>query len=373
LHDFEKRISKRFPKGVVLSLIRFVTATDLLEVPRPDPLIDGFIQEQDAVCLYGDPNGGKSFLGLDWALCVATGKPWLDIHEVKMGPVIYMAGEGAASLQVRVQAWMQHHRIAKVDGAYFQVRPLPLRDEDVIEDIQKHLEQFATPETGRAILQPRLIVVDTLSQFMMGGDENGPDMALFVSNCRRLSHDNNTAILIVHHTNKGGMGQERGHSSLRGNVDEMFKCMPVYQDNLLVGIDITNDKQRDKARAAALNLKLRVVPLGNDNKGRPVSSLVVVASIEPPSKLPTVKRELLDVLDAMLQCEDIRTERCQHVALEAYLSRSKATVWKQLDKLDVMKCVKKGTGRSSLTTLGRAVLDKAGITRVEEPEPEEDE
>lgn len=357
-----------------MSLIHFVTASDLLDAPKPDPLIDGFLQEQDAICLYGEPNGGKSFLALDWALCVATGKPWLDTHEVKMGPVVYMAGEGGASLQVRVQAWMKHHQIHSISGAYFQVRPIPLRDEDTIEEIQAKLETFAEGERGAGdpTMQPRLIVVDTLNQFMMGGDENGPDMALFVSNCRRISHDNNTAVLIVHHTNKGVMGQERGHSSLRGNVDEMFKCLPVYQDNVLVGIDVVNDKQRDKARATALNLKLRVVLVGKDKKGNDVSSLVVVPTLEPPSKLPTLKRELLDVLDAMLQCENRKTERCQHDDLEEYLNRSKATLWKQLDKLDFLKCVKKGTGRSSLTTMGRAVLDKAGIKR-EEPEQEEDE
>lgn len=353
------------------SLVHFVTATDLLDAPRPDPLIDGFIQEQDAVCLYGEPNGGKSFLALDWALCIATGKPWLDIHEVKKGPVVYMAGEGGASLQVRVQAWMKCHSITEIHGAYFQTRPLPLREDEVIDEIQATLATFAESERGAGDpeMNPRLVVVDTLNQFLMGGDENTSDMALFVANCRRLSQDNNTAILIVHHTNAGGE-RERGHTSLRGNVDEMFRCRPVYQDNTLIGIEVTNDKQRDKARAAVLNLKLRIIPLGVDARKKPISSLVVVPTMEPPSKLPVLKKELLDVLDAMLQCENQTTERCQHEDVEEALSRTKSAVWKQLDKLDALKCVKKGTGRSSLTTLGRAVLDAAGIKREDKEEEE---
>lgn len=351
-----------------MSVIHFMSAADLLESPRPDPLIDGFIQEQDAVCLYGEPNGGKSFLGLDWALCVATGKLWLDQYEVKQGPVWYMAGEGGASLQVRVQAWMKFHDIASVDGAYFQTRPLPMRDEKIVEDIQKALKKLSSPEHGQMDLQPRLIVVDTLSQFMMGGDENGPDMALFVSNCRQLSQDNNTAILIIHHTNKGGES-ERGHTALRGNVDEMFKCHPVYQDHVLVGIDVSNDKQRDKARAEVMHLKLKLIPLGMDKRGKPVDSLVVVPTMEAPSKIPTVKDELLVVLDGMLQTEDLRTERCRTTTLCLHIwgsDKKRGTLHKYLDRLQGLKCVKHGVGTSYLTSMGRAVLDKAGIKREEQ-------
>ena len=354
-------------------LLHLQTADDLLDTAPPDSLIDGFIQEQDAVCLYGEPNGGKSFLALDWALCVATGKPWLGIHEVKMGPVVYMAGEGGASLQKRIKAWMKHHDVDRLPGAYFQTRPLSLRDDDIVDDIQSTLETFAEAErgAGEPDMQPRLIVVDTLSQFMMGGDEvTGPDMADFVANCRRLSQDNNAAVLIVHHTNAGGQ-RERGHTSLRGNVDEMFKCSPVYQDHLLVGIDMANDKQRDKARAEVLNLKMKLITLGKDKKGKDISSLVVVPTLAPPSKLPVVRQALMTVLDAMLQEEDLKTERCINTNLCDHTGILRGTMHKHLDTLQNMGLVKRGVGKSYLTPLGRAVLDAAGIKR-EDPK-EEDE
>lgn len=350
--------------GGMGSMIHFVTAIELLDASQPDPLIDSFIQEQDAVCLYGEPNGGKSFLALDWALCVATGKPWLDIHEVKRGPVVYMAGEGGASLQVRVQAWMKHHNIAEIHGAYFQTRPLPLREEEIIDEIQATLETFAQAERGadEPAMQPRLIVVDTLSQFMMGGDEVGPDMALFVANCRRLSHDNSTAILIVHHTNAGN-ARERGHTALRGNVDEMFRCDPIYQNNLLVGIDVSNDKQRDKARSAKLNLRFTSVVVGKNTKGEEVTSLVVLPTLTPPSKLPVVTAKLLRVLDAMLQEEDLKTERCLNTHLCDHTGMLRGTMHRYLDQLQDMRCVKRGVGKSFLLPLGRQVLDAEGITR----------
>ena len=353
--------------------INFVTAGELLSFPKPDPLIEGHISEEEAVCLYGEPNGGKSFLALDWALCVATGKPWLDTFEVKQGPVIYMAGEGGASLQLRVEAWMKYHKIPEIPGAYFQLRPLPLRDEEIIEEIQTELAEFAEEQVGAADaeLQPRLVVVDTLSQFMMGGDENGPDMALFVANCRRLSHDNKTAILIVHHTNKGGAA-ERGHTSLRGNVDVMFRCSPVYQDHLLVGIDLMNDKQRDNPRAASEHLKIKVVDLGIDKCNQSMSSLVVVPTKEEKNTLPTVNSGLMVILEAMLDLEDLVTEKVYNKQIVDHTGMLRGTVHKRLDRLAEMGLVKHREGKSALTTLGRAVLDAAGKKRAE-PEVEEDE
>lgn len=340
-----------------MSVVNFIRVQDLLLQAKPDDLIEGFMHEQEAVVLYGEPNGGKSFLALDWALCVATGKPWLDTHEVKQGPVIYMAGEGAASLQTRIQAWMDFHRVEAIPGAYFQVRPLHLRDEETIEEIQEKLKTFAADERGDtdADLQPRLIVVDTLSQFMMGGDENGPDMALFVSNVRRLSQDNNTAVLIVHHTNKGGM-QERGHTALRGNVDAMFRCVPLYQDGQLIGLELQNDKQRDKERAKPLQIKLR----------KAADALVVVPTLKALDALPTISKDLLDILEALLLLEDEDSEKTRHKDIVKFTGQQGGTVHKRLERLAHLKLVKHREGKSALTTLGRAVLDAAGVIR-EEP------
>lgn len=364
-HDNDRRTT-------LTSLINFMPMHELLECPRPDPLVKGFIREQEAVCVYSEANAGKSFVVLDIAMCVATGKPWLDTYAVKQGPVIYMAGEGGASLQDRANAWMRYHKIPEVFGMYFQTRPLPLREEETIEEIQKRLKRFQEKLRGRdkADLQPRLIVVDTLSQFMMGGDENGPDMALFVSNCRRLSQDNNTAILIVHHTNKNGES-ERGHTALRGNVDVMFKCKPHYQDNKLAGLDIINDKQRDIARAARVNVKFKTILIGKDEDGDDISSLVPVPTVEAPSKLPKLRPSLLKVLEAMLNVENEKTERVVNKDVERRLGMLKGTLHRNLDELARLKCVKHGDGNSRLTTLGRTVLDEAGIER--EPEEADEE
>jgi RecA-family ATPase len=64
----------------------------------------------------------------------------------------------------------------------------------------------------------RLIVLDTLSRLMAGGDENSPgDMGAFIVNVTRLRHETKAHVAIVHHGTKASNGTTpRGHSSLTG-------------------------------------------------------------------------------------------------------------------------------------------------------------
>ena len=54
---------------------------------------------------------GKSFLALAWALCIASGKRWLD-REVETGPVVYVAAEGVSGVWTRAKSEIE--RFARV-------------------------------------------------------------------------------------------------------------------------------------------------------------------------------------------------------------------------------------------------------------------
>ena len=56
-------------------------------------VIKGLIPECSFASIYGPSGSFKSFLALDWACHIATGKDW-DGHKVKQGAVLYVAGEG---------------------------------------------------------------------------------------------------------------------------------------------------------------------------------------------------------------------------------------------------------------------------------------
>jgi len=80
------------------------SAAEIKRLPPPEWLIDGHLVQNSIAVLYGPSGGGKSFLALDGALSVATGRDWLG-RPVQQGVVIYVLAEGASGFGARITAW----------------------------------------------------------------------------------------------------------------------------------------------------------------------------------------------------------------------------------------------------------------------------
>ena len=78
-------------------------------------VIKGLIPECSFASIYGPSGSFKSFLALDWACHIATGKDW-DGHKVKQGAVLYVAGEGGFGVTQRVRAWELQHKVNNLDN-----------------------------------------------------------------------------------------------------------------------------------------------------------------------------------------------------------------------------------------------------------------
>lgn len=318
----------------------------LLGTPEPPWLIQDYLRHQEVGVLYGQPNAGKSFLALDWALHVAAGLPWRG-HRVEQTPVMYFAGEGAFSLQRRIRAWLWYHQQA-APPVYFQTRPINFRDPDIIEEAHYALEEYRhAAETQEPGLRPRLLIVDTLSQFFGGGEENGPDMAQFVGHCRYLAQEEVCSVLIVHHTNKGGVS-ERGHTALRGNTDVMYSVTGIEVNGQLTTIKLINDKNRDNPKCTPVELCTKCA----------LDSLVISGL-----KTTTVHKQLLVQLDESLSnllylggtIEDTYKELIEHSDWLTVCPKSRRWFYSGLAKLTKLKAIKPaGNGKSKLTAEGRA-------------------
>lgn len=253
----------RLPTGHDLALI---STSQLLRLPDPDWLMERVLPLGAVSVIYGQPETGKSFIALDWAMCVSEGMPWLGVYRTKQTPVIYIAAEGGTGIKKRVRAWMQNYGVQNLAAMYWQVVPLLIREEGVLE---RTLDKLDDDING---INPGLIVFDTLSRSFSSGDENSSeDMAHFVDKIIDLSTRKGTAALIVHHTNAAGT-RERGHGSLRGNVNTMFRCASTQNgDRKLVSVTLENDKQKDDAKLGDIHLDVKLVE----------SSLVLVAGEAP--------------------------------------------------------------------------------------------
>lgn len=229
--------------------IDLLSTQELLSLPPTKWLLDSLIPEEGFVGLYGQPGSGKSFIALDWAMCIAEGRPWLGIYNCQQAPVIYVAAEGGRGIQKRVWAWMQHYGYKDLPAMYFLLSPLYVREEGTVEKFIDKLEDED--------VWPGLIVLDTLSRSFGGGEENASaDMGHFVDQITKLAVGRRMAALIVHHTNVGG-ARERGSTAFRGAADAMFGCFAEKDKNTnrIIRIELKNDKQKDGADAPAIFLR----------------------------------------------------------------------------------------------------------------------
>ena len=144
--------------------LQLLSTQELLSLPPTEWLLDQLIPKEGFVGLFGQPGDGKSFIALDWAMCIAEGKPWLGIYPCTQSPVIYVAAEGGRGIQQRVKAWMYHYGYKDLPAMYYLLSPLYVREEGTVEAFIDHLEEQN--------VWPGLIVLDTLSRSFGGGEEN---------------------------------------------------------------------------------------------------------------------------------------------------------------------------------------------------------
>jgi hypothetical protein len=222
-------------------------AAALEALPRPTFLVEDVLVQQTMAVAYGAAGSGKSFVGLDLALAVATGTVWHG-KAVQRGATVYVAAEGGAGLGQRVRAWKTTHKISNLD-AWFVLEPINLLNE---HDVQAFLTTFAEVQVS-----PVLVVLDTLARCLVGGDENSArDMGIAVAALDRLRITLGSTVCAVHHTGKSGE-MERGSTALRGAADTM---LAIAKSGDLV--TVTCAKQKDDLEFSPIALTLD--PVTND-------------------------------------------------------------------------------------------------------------
>src|SRR5690242_9493179 len=75
--------------GVLMT--RVLSASQYVDAPRPQLswLVPSYIPHPGLVLLIGEPKAGKSFLGLQLAMLVASGQPFLG-QPIAASPVLYL-------------------------------------------------------------------------------------------------------------------------------------------------------------------------------------------------------------------------------------------------------------------------------------------
>lgn len=269
------------PKALPNTPFRFTHCRDLLTGPKASHwLVRHWLEAGSLALIFGESTAGKTFAVLDWACCVATGKPW---HEqaVAQGAVFYIAGEGAGGLGKRLAAWGQHHE--------FDMGEHPLFVSERGAALMNQVEAQNIADTVKALAadhgKPGLIVVDTLHRNMGEGDENSAaDVAAFLASVDQLIRlPLGCTILVVHHSGLSNPDRSRGSNSLRAALDAEFSLKIIGDQRVLACT-----KSKDHEPPAPVTLAANVIELPPPwvDGGEAMTSLVLTptGAVHRPQK-----------------------------------------------------------------------------------------
>ncbi|CAM3934324.1 AAA family ATPase [Paracoccus yeei] len=247
------------------------------ELPESSPfLIEGLLDQGTASVVYGPSNAGKTFFTLDLCHALANagcGATWQG-RAIERTAVLYMALEGGSKFTLRLKALQRAFGDGgKIPFAYRRGGANLLHKDDkgdvkAIINMAKAMQSDAV-----AAGLPLLIVIDTLSRALSGGDENAPtDMTAFVGNVDRIREATEAHVMVVHHTGKDIAKGMRGHSSLVAAIDSEIEVIRPDAGSV---VQVTVGKQRDhKSDYPFGNFQIKEVALGVDVHGKELSSAV---------------------------------------------------------------------------------------------------
>lgn len=259
--------------------------------------VEGLLTTTAMSVIYGPSNCGKTFFVVDLALHVAWGREWRG-REVDRGAVVYLSLEGAQGIRNRLSAFRKHHEIGEEELPFVAMpKPVNLLNEDADVNAVIALVQHVAAETGLPVV---MVIIDTLSRAMAGGNENSPeDMTAFVGNCDRIRDATGAHVCVVHHSGKDEAKGARGHSSLRAATDTEIE---IKRDPELTISSVRIAKQRDLEAGDPFAFSLHKMALGTNRRGKDVTSCVVVDADQTviisrnPNKLSDKESLALDCL-----------------------------------------------------------------------------
>ncbi len=163
------------------------------------PVIEGLLREGETMNLIASPKTGKSWLVLDLAIAVATGRPWLGRFPTVAGDVLIIDNELHGETSANRIPKVAKARGLCTDEFADSVFIRNLRGG--LQDIVSLAPYFRAVEPGRF----RLIVLDAFYRFLPAGmDENAnADMASLYNYIDRYAADLGCAFVLIHHSSKG--------------------------------------------------------------------------------------------------------------------------------------------------------------------------
>lgn len=195
-------------------------------------LIRGFIPKGPLIgFIYGPSGVGKTFVCLDMCLHIAAGySSWHGFicHGAK---VLYIAGESAEAINVRVAAFAKKYGLDFAKNFYCFFDDKPLSDPEGLKEIESKIDSGLVPFT------PDVIVFDTFNCYYTDDENDSSAIGRFkMTRILPLQRRYGCNMLFVHHTSKANEEEMRGATAIKGMSDYTILINREETDQLKVSI-----------------------------------------------------------------------------------------------------------------------------------------
>jgi hypothetical protein len=305
---------------------RLLTRSALRTLPDPEPLVDNVLDQGTTALLYGKWGTAKTFIALDWAASVATGRSWQD-RTTEQRRVLYVVGEGAFGFKGRIAAWEVGWQTAISDDS-LHILPEPVN----LTNTAQRNQLCALVDWGGY----SVVVLDTLARCMVGADENSAkDCGIVVDAMTRVlsrTPGQRGVVLGVHHAGKDG-------KTLRGSSAFEAAADTVYFTARDGGV-ITRDREKRKDGPETDSHLLEIDPMPGTS-----SAVLSRSRSAPPQGGATARaEELYSIFLQAFSASGATSAQVRTVAMEAGMSNG--SVYRAIgDLLQSGRLVNTGTDK----------------------------
>lgn len=284
--EFEKR-KQRLRREAVAELdaenrepFQILDIDEFLDSPMPEYLVPRMFYKDGLSVVFGAPGAAKSFLVLDIALCLASGKPWRG-RSIGRGKVHYVMAEGRSTNTLRTRAWLHYYEVEREDlKGRFSTVPIPvILTEPGVADYLRVVEAD----------KPDMIVLDTKNLMFAGKESQGDDYGAMLRVLHRIREmAGGAAVIMIDHSGLTDDSRTRGSNAQKGGLETEVR---VTDENGIRRVEITRDKSgSDGAKWAFKLVQVPDVP-------RPVD-------MDPPAVCIPVEEDEIRVLAPEFEHDD---------------------------------------------------------------------
>jgi len=177
---------------------------------------------EEPFMVFGTPGHGKSWIGIDLAVAVATGTPFGGCVEVEQGKVLYVDFENGEGWLRRARQLVLGRGLNHPGDLHAAILPnFSLSD------------AMAEATLTRECQGHRLCVIDSLSACAGSVDENKPEIGNLFVKLHRVTRETGCGFLVVHHSRKKSTDpnakSDSGVEGARGSGNITAHCSTVWE------------------------------------------------------------------------------------------------------------------------------------------------